>query len=235
MENICWDYGDSYSDSRSDEKLIFPDFEYEDIYLKRANPAEKLGLTLCYEDDDEEGNTEIFIDDIHPEGLAARDGRLRLGDQIIQINGVSLKSKQKAQEMFIAITGDISLLVVRPPNNGVCFEEDLDNLLDVSEHIGSKSLSEECAEHNLRGDFNEMLKHKQILSKNRLSSASSKDSGHNSDTIDRSTTNSSSSASSKLSGKSVDNMFSKAKDDYDINYPTSNSTILGDSKGFIYS
>ena len=43
-------------------------------------------MTLCYEDDDEEGNTEIFIDDIHPEGLAARDGRLRLGDQIMQVN-----------------------------------------------------------------------------------------------------------------------------------------------------
>ena len=44
-----------------------------------------LGLTLCYEDEDEEGNTEIFIDDINPSGLAARDGRLRLGDQIIQV------------------------------------------------------------------------------------------------------------------------------------------------------
>ena len=44
-----------------------------------------LGLTLCYEDEDEEGNTEIFIDDIAPSGLAARDGRLRLGDQIIQV------------------------------------------------------------------------------------------------------------------------------------------------------
>lgn len=50
-----------------------------------GNPAELLGLTLCYEDEDSEGNTEIFIDDIHPAGLSARDGRLRLGDQIIQV------------------------------------------------------------------------------------------------------------------------------------------------------
>ena len=57
--------------------------------MKRAssNPSELLGLTLCYEDEDCEGNTEIFIDDIHPLGLAARDGRLRLGDQIIQVSG----------------------------------------------------------------------------------------------------------------------------------------------------
>ena len=55
--------------------------------MKRAlgNPGEMLGLTLCYEDEDEEGNTEIFIDDIAPSGLAAREGRLRLGDQIIQV------------------------------------------------------------------------------------------------------------------------------------------------------
>ena len=72
-------------------------------------------MTLCYEDEDEDGNTEIFIDDIAPEGLAARDGRLRLGDQIIQINGVKVKTKAKAQEMFLTITGDVSLLVVRPP------------------------------------------------------------------------------------------------------------------------
>eukprot|EP00090_Calanus_glacialis_P000236 TRINITY_DN10158_c0_g1_i1.p1 TRINITY_DN10158_c0_g1~~TRINITY_DN10158_c0_g1_i1.p1 ORF type:complete len:718 (-),score=134.38 TRINITY_DN10158_c0_g1_i1:87-2240(-) len=230
----CVDYY-GYNTSKSDENLIFPDFEYEEIDLKRPNPAERLGLTLCYEDEDEEGNTEIFIDDIHPDGLAARDGRLRLGDQIIQINGVKVKTKQKAQEMFIAIKGDISLLVVRPPANGDCYEEDLDNLLDVSEHIGDKFLSEEYAEHILRGDLNELLSRKRILSKNRLSSTSSKDSGHNSGTIDRSTTNSSNSASSKISSKSVDDMFSKAKDDHDVNFPSRKSNMLGDSKGSIYS
>ena len=60
---------------------------FQEIELKRpaSNPSELLGLTLCYEDEDEEGNTEIFLDDIHPLGLAAKDGRLRLGDQIIQV------------------------------------------------------------------------------------------------------------------------------------------------------
>ena len=57
--------------------------------------------------------------------------------------------------MFIVITGAISLLVVRPPNNGDCYEKDLDDLLDVSERFGDKSLSEEYAKHIHRGDFNE--------------------------------------------------------------------------------
>ena len=63
------------------------------------NPAERLGLTLCYEDDYEEGNTDIFIDDIHPEGLAAKDGRLRLGDQIIQVNLIAIMIPNTLEEL----------------------------------------------------------------------------------------------------------------------------------------
>lgn len=103
---------------------VSPPPQSQEIELKRASPSERLGMTLCYEDEDAEGNTEIFIDDIAPEGLAARDGRLRLGDQIIQINGVKVKTKAKAQEMFLTITGDVSLLVVRPPVlGGAGYEE----------------------------------------------------------------------------------------------------------------
>lgn len=53
--------------------------------LTRSSGEDRLGLTLCYETDADDGLTDIFIDDIHPEGLAAQDGRLRLGDQIIQV------------------------------------------------------------------------------------------------------------------------------------------------------
>ena len=53
--------------------------------MARSSPSELLGLTLCYETDAEDGLTDIFVDDIHEEGVAARDGRLRVGDQIIQV------------------------------------------------------------------------------------------------------------------------------------------------------
>ncbi len=56
-------------------------------------------MTLCYEtaeldssvQDSQDPNNpdvpaDIFIDDIHPDGLAARDARLRLGDQIVQVS-----------------------------------------------------------------------------------------------------------------------------------------------------
>ena len=53
--------------------------------MRRSSAEEKLGLTLCYETDNIDGFTDIFIDDIHPDGLAKKDGRLRLGDQIVQV------------------------------------------------------------------------------------------------------------------------------------------------------
>ena len=133
---------------------------FQEIELKRpqSSPSELLGLTLCYEDEDEEGNTEIFIDDIHPLGLAARDGRLRLGDQIIQVRGRTdivrvrditgppqiqgerVRSKSRAQELFRTLRGDVSLLVVRPPNSAQGYDDDLDNLLDLSQSLSQSQV-----------------------------------------------------------------------------------------------
>ncbi|XP_059091510.1 E3 ubiquitin-protein ligase PDZRN3-like isoform X3 [Tigriopus californicus] len=97
------------------DDLLLPFLDYEEVLLQRSSANERLGLTLCYETDAEDGQTDIFIDDIHPEGLAASDGRLKLGDQIIQINGEDIKTKVQAQEIFLHSQGDISLLVARPP------------------------------------------------------------------------------------------------------------------------
>ena len=104
---------------------------------------------MCYETDAEDGLTDIFIDDIHPEGLAALDGRLRLGDQIIQINGIDVKTKAQAQDIFLGSTGDISFLVARPPGQyGGCngLDEDIDDL-DFQEEEEAAPLSCDIAPH----------------------------------------------------------------------------------------
>ena len=69
--------------------------------LCRASAEEKLGLTLCYETDNVDGFTDIFIDDIHPDGLAKRDGRLRLGDQIIQV--ITMGSIRMNSDVFFVL------------------------------------------------------------------------------------------------------------------------------------
>ena len=121
---------------------------------------------MCYETDAEDGLTDIFIDDIHPEGLAAQDGRLRLGDQIIQINGIDVKTKAQAQEIFSKSTGDIRFLVARPPghhfNNfdedSLDFQEDEEAALlscDTSGLVAPEadmdSLNKSCSNRNSFG------------------------------------------------------------------------------------
>lgn len=61
--------------------------------MRKSGSAEKLGLTVCYSSasGSEEADTEVYISEIVPESLAARDGRLREGDQILQ---VTLKDHQ---------------------------------------------------------------------------------------------------------------------------------------------
>jgi len=55
--------------------------------LRKSGSAEKLGLTVCYSSGSgsEDADTEVYISEIVPESLAARDGRLREGDQILRV------------------------------------------------------------------------------------------------------------------------------------------------------
>uniref|UniRef100_A0ACB8FPT0 PDZ domain-containing RING finger protein 4 n=1 Tax=Sphaerodactylus townsendi TaxID=933632 RepID=A0ACB8FPT0_9SAUR len=55
-----------------------------EVELCRVSSQEKLGLTVCYRTDDEE-DTGIYISEIDPNSIAARDGRIREGDRILQV------------------------------------------------------------------------------------------------------------------------------------------------------
>ena len=53
----------------------------------------------------------------------------------MQISGERVRSKARAQELFRTLRGDISLLVVRPPPPAQGYDDDLDNLLDLSQSL----------------------------------------------------------------------------------------------------
>ncbi|KAL3852177.1 hypothetical protein ACJMK2_015851 [Sinanodonta woodiana] len=89
------------------------DMEYEEVILQCQNTEEKLGLTLCY-GSAEDGVTDIFIGEIEPYSIAAKDGRIREGDQIIQINGVDVHSRDQVIQLFSDRGSEITLLVARP-------------------------------------------------------------------------------------------------------------------------
>lgn len=62
------------------------DFLLQEVTLRKCSSDEKLGLTVCYSSGSEADTcTEVYIRDIAPQSVADRDGRLRQGDQILQV------------------------------------------------------------------------------------------------------------------------------------------------------
>ncbi|KAF7666477.1 hypothetical protein LDENG_00107350 [Lucifuga dentata] len=90
------------------------EFEYEEVELCRLNSQEKLGLTLCYRTDEEE-DVAIYVSEIGPNSIAGRDGRIREGDRILQINGQDVQDREEAMAALSnEVWRNIVLLVARP-------------------------------------------------------------------------------------------------------------------------
>ncbi|NXY88093.1 PZRN3 ligase, partial [Alcedo cyanopectus] len=90
------------------------ELELEEVDLHRANSQDKLGLTVCYRTDDED-DMGIYVSEIDPNSIAAKDGRLREGDRIIQINGIEVQNREEAVALLTSEESkNISLLVARP-------------------------------------------------------------------------------------------------------------------------
>ncbi|KAB7498274.1 E3 ubiquitin-protein ligase PDZRN3 [Armadillidium nasatum] len=110
----------------------------EEVILERTCPEEKLGLTLFYttspaspsfnqtpaqaqEDDPKKvgddgkkfQRTEVLVSQIEAGSTAAKDGRIRIGDQILQINGTELTSKEQTEKLFKQSGNKITFVVSR--------------------------------------------------------------------------------------------------------------------------
>ncbi|KAM4650961.1 E3 ubiquitin-protein ligase PDZRN3 isoform 1-T1 [Discoglossus pictus] len=89
------------------------ELELEEIDLYRLNSQDKLGLTVCYRTDDED-DTGIYVSEIDPNSIAAKDGRIREGDRIIQINGIDVHNHEEAVALLTSEEKNVFLLVARP-------------------------------------------------------------------------------------------------------------------------
>uniref|UniRef100_A0A8D0GZT1 PDZ domain containing ring finger 4 n=1 Tax=Sphenodon punctatus TaxID=8508 RepID=A0A8D0GZT1_SPHPU len=106
--------GNEYLSSLPADADRTEDFEYEEVELCRVNSQEKLGLTVCYRTDDEE-DTGIYVSEVDPNSIAARDGRIREGDRILQINGQDVQNREEAVALLSSDEcKKIVLLVARP-------------------------------------------------------------------------------------------------------------------------
>ncbi|XP_016057925.1 PREDICTED: E3 ubiquitin-protein ligase PDZRN3 [Miniopterus natalensis] len=90
------------------------ELELEEVDLYRANSQDKLGLTVCYRTDDED-DLGIYISEIDPNSIAAKDGRIQEGDRIIQINGIEVRNREEAVALLTSEENkNFSLLIARP-------------------------------------------------------------------------------------------------------------------------
>ncbi|EPY77106.1 hypothetical protein CB1_001317004 [Camelus ferus] len=85
-----------------------------EVELYKTSHRDKLGLMVCYRTDDEE-DLGIYVGEVNPNSIAAKDGRIREGDRIIQINGVDVQNREEAVAILSQEENtNISLLVARP-------------------------------------------------------------------------------------------------------------------------
>ncbi|XP_069484089.1 PDZ domain-containing RING finger protein 4 [Ambystoma mexicanum] len=113
MEHELYD-GNEYLSSMPTDADRTEDFEYEEVELCRVSSQEKLGLTVCYRTDDEE-DTGIYVSEVDPNSIAARDGRIREGDRILQINGQDVQNREEAVALLSSEESKkIVLLLARP-------------------------------------------------------------------------------------------------------------------------
>ncbi|XP_030640465.1 PDZ domain-containing protein 4 [Chanos chanos] len=90
------------------------ELEYEEVELYKSSQQDKLGLTVCYRTDDEE-DLGIYVGEVNPNSIAAKDGRIRQGDRILQINGVDIQNREEAVAILTREDStNISLLLARP-------------------------------------------------------------------------------------------------------------------------
>ncbi|XP_015251611.1 PREDICTED: PDZ domain-containing RING finger protein 4-like [Cyprinodon variegatus] len=113
MEHEFYECPEYLSNTTADVERT-EEYEYEEVELCRLNSQDKLGLTLCYRTDDEE-DTGIYVSQVEPNSIAARDGRIKEGDRILQINGFEVQDREKAVALLSSEQAkSITLLVTRP-------------------------------------------------------------------------------------------------------------------------
>lgn len=97
----------------SDSFLPSPDIDIEEIILHKSCSKDNLGFSISYSSDDTDMFTEVYVKSIEPHSIAAKDGRLKQGDQILQVNGRDVSSKEETENLLAEHNNDVTLLISR--------------------------------------------------------------------------------------------------------------------------
>ncbi|XP_037043293.1 slo-interacting protein 1 [Bradysia coprophila] len=126
-------------------ECLTPAIDIEEVTLRKSQSHERIGLTVSYSSgngsgsgsDDADTCTEVYISDIMPDSVAGRDGRLRQGDQILQVNGRDVSTKEDTESLFAENKNAVTLLVSR------CLFTD-EEYLETGEFFDEDATYENC-------------------------------------------------------------------------------------------
>ncbi|XP_028265178.1 PDZ domain-containing protein 4-like [Parambassis ranga] len=145
-EFCVFEYNDpnDYFDVSNHEVDRQEDLEYEEVELYKSSQQEKLGLTVCYRTDEEE-DLGIYVGEVDPNSIAAKNGRIREGDRILQINGVDIQNREEAVAILTREDSiNFSLLLARPDTeneNSVDPEENMELTLEGGDLLPNRRAS----------------------------------------------------------------------------------------------
>ncbi|XP_072770975.1 PDZ domain-containing protein 4-like isoform X2 [Nerophis lumbriciformis] len=107
---------DHQVDHQLDHQVLPPlmALSLQEVALYKSSQEEKLGLTVCYRTKDED-HLGIYVGEVKPDGIAAKNGRIREGDRILQINGLDIQNREEAVAILSRDDSiNFSLLLARP-------------------------------------------------------------------------------------------------------------------------
>ncbi|KAK8748937.1 hypothetical protein OTU49_015607 [Cherax quadricarinatus] len=105
------------------------------VRLVKEDPDEGLGLYIA-----DQRTLGYVIAHILPGGLTDRDGRLRVGDEIINVNGVRLQgvTLEEARHILRHTPSEVDVVVSREPHTQECGYSDLDEASVNSGRVDSR-------------------------------------------------------------------------------------------------
>ncbi|XP_059383234.1 PDZ domain-containing protein 4-like isoform X2 [Carassius carassius] len=158
IDHVYYDPTD-YFDISQHEVDRQDDLEYEEVELYKSCQQDKLGLTVCYRTDDEE-DLGIYVGEVNPNSIAAKDGRIREGDRILQINGMDVQNREEAVAILTREDStNISLLLARPDIENEADDLDLElgeglDLEDLENVSNSPSPQHQIKTNSVLSDIN---------------------------------------------------------------------------------
>jgi len=135
----------STATSLSNDLDVEYEYEYEEVILKRTTSS--FGITMCYGGD--EDDLGVYIGKIESDSAADKNGRIFVGDQVVQLNNTQIRCVEDATKM-LHHNDSLKLLLARPVHEGQMvngFKSDL----EVSSQLSS--LREMDNENELKADL----------------------------------------------------------------------------------